>query len=309
MLNGHDSHEPERRDDRHDRWLAMQSAYAEYRRASKALESGQQPEDDSSAGECLPLTVLEGQQRVAFEHYVEARLEFLESQFDERNRPDAVLADRDTEYSGIASWLAVANRKPVWQILAVLLLCTTTFSLVRKEKQVRDLEATGGELRATLNQTRDELQLLGRKLEAEGFPEQSAIQQVERTTSAPAGWRSTTTPRAAAENQGQPRHHPALRDQPKQVAARKHIAYRFSLAPSRQFKRVGPIEVSLRSVDARRNCVNLSIVSDRGKMEVQRVQMNEPVWIRVGPHQQLLELVVDRIAGNRLDGHLIPTTS
>jgi len=41
------------------------------------------------------------------------------------------------------------------------------------------------------------------------------------------------------------------------------------------------------------------------QIDVPRLQPNQAVWINVGYHEQPLELVVDRIAGNRLDGHLV----
>jgi hypothetical protein len=82
MLDSDDSQEPEIRNDEHNHWLAMQSAYAEYGRASEALE----PTVDSSNGERSRLITLEGQQRVAFERYLEARMEFLEFRFDQSDR-------------------------------------------------------------------------------------------------------------------------------------------------------------------------------------------------------------------------------
>jgi hypothetical protein len=180
------SHEPERPDD-HDRWLAMQSAYAEYRRASEELECTRQSADDTN--ERLKLPVLEGQQWLAFERYLESRMEFLEARFDESTRPGSVpVVPRasDMEDSGSVSWLAFANWKPILPFVAVLLLCTMAFALVREQKHVRDLEASRDELQATLDQTRESLRLLGQKLDAWGPPLQhSAVQQVEHTPRPP----------------------------------------------------------------------------------------------------------------------------
>src|SRR4030095_1509812 len=92
MLEVDDSQELERRDDEHDRWLAMQSAYTEYRRASEALECSPEFADDSPTSPGLRLSMLEGQQRVAFERYLEARMEFAESRFDRRGWPGMGLA-------------------------------------------------------------------------------------------------------------------------------------------------------------------------------------------------------------------------
>jgi hypothetical protein len=79
----------------------------------------------------------------------------------------------------------------------------------------------------------------------------------------------------------------------------------FSLSRSSQFKRVGPIKVSLKSVDMQRNSVDLSIVSESGKANVQHFRLNQPVLIERSYQEQPMELVVDRITVNGLSGHLI----
>ena len=322
MLEVDDSNEPERRDDEHERWLAMQAAYAEYRRASEALEYATQFADDSPTSEGLRLSMLEGQQRVAFERYLEARMEFLEFQFDGRSWPGTGVAAPpkcDTEYSRVGSRLAFANCLPFLQ--AVILLCTIAFSLILEQKHVRDLEAARNELRTTLNQTRDGLQLHQQKLNTLAAPHYSPIPQAEHTPPALARRRPATTPKAVRRKPSaevQWRHQPSLQVKPKQVGANREPVpgtrsqrsgvrtyFSLSLAPSRQFKRVGPIKVSIRAVDAQRKRVSLSILSDRMQIEVPRLQPNQPVWINQGYHEQPLELVIDRIAGNRLDGHLV----
>ena len=315
MLEIDDSHEPERREDEHHRWLAMQSAYAEYRRASEALECAPQFADDSPTSERLLLSMLEGEQRAAFERYLEARMEFLEFRFDRTNWPGTGVAPPpDREDSSAGSWLAFANCMPVLQILAVILLCATAFSLIREQKHMRALEASRNELGATLSQTRDELQLHRQKLDSWAPRQHPATPHVEHTPPLPARRGPAATLQA---DKGQWRRQPAQHVKPKQVGAkrepvlgtqsqrRKRAYYRFSLVPSHQFKRVGPIKISLRSVDAQRKCVSLSILSNPMQIDVPRLQPNQAVWINVGYHEQPLELVVDRIAGNRLDGHLV----
>jgi hypothetical protein len=63
-------------------------------------------------------------------------------------------------------------------------------------------------------------------------------------------------------------------------------------------------------VDQERNWVSLSIMSDPFQsnpvqVDVPRLHLNQGVWISLGHDQQPLELVIDRIAGDRLEGHLI----
>jgi hypothetical protein len=230
MVDCNHSHEQDRRDDGHDRWLAMQSAHAEYRQASEALECIRRSSGDLSLDERARLTMLEGQQRIAFECYLEARMEFLEFRFDETNRLRAGLVTvpmRDPEYTGIGSWLAFANRRPVLQILALLLLCTTAFSFVRERKHVRDLEAARDEMRATVNQTRDELKLLTQKLDAWGPPQTSVIQTTEHTPRAQAATSRVAIKRKPS-GAGQSRQ--------KQVAASQGIGAR-STYPARRHSR------------------------------------------------------------------------
>jgi len=238
--------------------------------------------------------MLEGKQRVAFERYLEARMEFLECRFDESNLPGADLPEEAG--LGTGSRFAFAKTRPFLEVLAVILLCTTAFSLVREKQQLRKLETSRDGLQAALNETRDEVRILGQKVDAGN---------------------STAAKQTPADERG--KHKAALPVQQKKTIAKRrdpvqtaqgqrigaHSYYRFSLGPSRQYTRVGPIEVSVRSVDARRHSANLFIVSNRGKVDVPRAETDQPVWIDVGGNQQPLELVVDRIAGDRLEGHLV----
>jgi hypothetical protein len=316
MLDGDEMHEPERRDAGHERWLAMQSAYAEYMHASEALECTHHSADDSSTDERLQLAMLEGRQRVAFERYLESRMEFLEFRFDDSNQPGAPPAI-DVECSPAASRFAFVKARPFLEILAVILLSATAFSLVREKQHLRNLESSRDELQAALVKTRTELQLLGQKMDAlKPATQISAIHAVEHATHSPSrvGHAAPPRPLAPADQQRkrkvEQQSRPAIAKKREPVTGTQspglgaHSYYTFSLGPSSQFKRVGPIGVSLRSVDARRNSANLSIVSDLLKWDVPHVEMNQPVRINIGGNQQPLELVLDRIDGNRLEGHL-----
>jgi hypothetical protein len=316
MLDGDEMHEPERRDAGHDRWLAMQSAYAEYTHASEALECTHHSADDSSTSERLQFAMLEGRQRVTFERYLESRMEFLEFRFDESNRP-AGAPVIDGECSPAVSRFAFVKARPFLEILAVILLCATAFSLVREKQHLRNLESSREELQTALVKTRTEIQLLGQKMDAlKPATQISAIHAVEHATHSPSRLGRAATPhqmapvdqrKRKADLQAKPaiakKRDPVTGTQGPGLPARSY--YSFALAPSSHFTRVGPIEVSLRSVDTRRNAANLSIVSDLFKWDVQHVEMNQPVRINVGGNQQPLELVLDRIDKNRLEGHLI----
>jgi hypothetical protein len=223
MLDGNDLPAPARRDRSHDRWLAMQSAYADYRRASEALESTHHPTEESSFGECVRLTILEAHQRVAFERYLEARMEYLEFRVDERTLVDETLAPMpDQEETRFGSWVAWARRKPVLPILTALLLCSTAFSLMREQKHVRDLEASRDELRAALNQTRDGLQVLAQKLEASRPLQEAAVQPVEHIARPPV---------AKASTQARKHPAPAQKGQLTRRISQKQVATNRSTGP------------------------------------------------------------------------------
>ena len=149
----------------HNRWLAMQSAYAEYTRASELLECTHQSTDGSTTSERLQLTMLEGKQRVAFERYLESRLEFLECRFDQSIQPGPA-PPAEVGYSGAGSRWAFAKPRTLLEILAVILLCTTAFSLVREKQRLRKLETSDNGLQVALDETRAELRVLGQKVDA-----------------------------------------------------------------------------------------------------------------------------------------------
>ena len=324
MLEVGESHGPERHNEGHDRWLVMQSAFAEYRRASEAFDCTAQFADDSTTGERLRLITLEHQQRVAFERYLEARMEFLEFHVD-GNKPPGTGAvappEHDAKNSGVSSSSVFASSMPVLQILTVVLLCTTLFFVIHEQKQRRDLLSNRNESTARLKQIRDGVQLYAQKFDNQIRPHDPATERVGRTPTTPVLRKPAIVPWATRRKPsapGQRIHQPALLVQPKQAAAKGGLVpetqsrrigrdnyYNFSIARFRQFQRVGPIKVSLWSVDSQRRYVRLSIQSNSMQIDVTRLRLKQPVWINVGNNEKPLELVVDRLAGNRLDGHLV----
>jgi hypothetical protein len=187
---------PVRRDDEHHRWLAMQSAYLAYRRATEALENADEAIEDSATNELVRLGILERQQRMAFEKYLEARIDFVEFRCDELNRGimSRALAAGHADSTESGSWFGTC--KGILQVLAFVLLCITALSLARGQNHVRDLEAARDELQAALNDTRRELQLLERRFSA-GPGRQAAIQQIDQANGAPAARVRPVAPKPA----------------------------------------------------------------------------------------------------------------
>jgi hypothetical protein len=287
-------------DEPHDRWLAMQSAYAEYMRVSEIVKNSRESARDSADPSYRDLTLLDCRQD-GFERYLEARMEYMERRYDEGYRCEAAMASRPTpETAGLSTVSRLSG--PKWPIIAVLvvgILSVTTFSFVREQKHVRDLDSARDQLRAALSDTQEESQLLAKKLEGEST-EHSAVRQVEHTAQPPA-----PTPQVDGRN---PSGEPPRRRIPEPItkATSRSVVGRsyFSLSRSSQSTRVGPIKISLMSIGMQRNSVDVFIVSASGMVKLQRLRLNQRMRIK-GSGRQPMELVVDRITPDGLFGHLL----
>jgi hypothetical protein len=289
----------------------MQSAYEEYKRTSQPFEYEHQGADRSGAKDDSQSPVSEGRRRVAFEQYLEARMQFLECRFDQSYPPGAPLADPSApvvEDHGEGRWVVLGYCKPILQILALVLLCTTATSLVHEQKSVRGLEITCDELRETLKQTRSDLRLLNQRFDAREPVQHSTGPRIEQTQGASAG---TQAPRRIG-----PKGRPISRVQKSQrlalqkggletpgPATTSHT-YRFSISPSLQFRNVGPVKVLLRSVDRNRHSVSLSVASNKSAITLESLRLNQPIGVDVGNRQTRVELVIDQIRGNLVNGHV-----
>lgn len=320
------------RSEEHDRWLAMQSAYADYRNASQALEKENSWADDSSGGEPELSVSLEAKQRAAFERYLEARMAYLEFRFDQcdpRFNSRSELSVARTRPVGAAAFF----REPFWRSLAAwkfslpvilaVMLCAMAVSIVGLERQLRDLENGRQEFGATLERTSDMLRLLGRRLESGEIAQYSAVREVKQVSPAPASGKPAAAAQPGWHKPGEARRKPqaALHVTPKKTSGSAMAfdgtqsqsldmrTYRFALPLSSQFKQVGPVKLSIRSMDLRRNAVSLSLVSDVVKLEAQGLRLNQPLWIHVGNGLRPMELVVERISANRLEGRLMAPES
>ena len=290
------SQEPEPRDEGHYRWLAMKSAYAAYRCASEELASIHQSADDLFTSESARLWTLDARQRLAFERYLEARMEFLEFRCDERNGPGGDLVDAPAEnrgFWGIDSRFVSSGWIP--PVLAMMLLCATTPFLIRQQQHVHDLQLVCDELRATLSETHRTIETLTKEVNDRGPNQHSDIQQINHTASPPA-----RTPRPAEWKRPRKQIY-----SPRTQTIGTRGYNNFSLVPFHPFKRIGPIEMMVRSLNADRGCVSLSIVSSSGKQELPCLRMNQPVRINSGYRGQSLQLVVDRIDRYGVYGRLI----
>ena len=80
--------------------------------------------------------------------------------------------------------------------------------------------------------------------------------------------------------------------------------YEFHLDKTKGFQRVGPVSVSLRKVNFKRKSYNLAMIVDDAELNKKSVNLYEPVWITLSDRPQPLELVVNRINKNQVDGYV-----
>ncbi len=80
--------------------------------------------------------------------------------------------------------------------------------------------------------------------------------------------------------------------------------HEFQLPKSKQFQRVGGISLALRKVDYKHKSYDVTMIVDDFRLEKKRVNLYEPVWITVGDRPQPLELVVNQLSKNQVQGYL-----
>ena len=292
----------------HELWLAMQAAHKRYENSSAALRAlmVMSPCESASSERTLHIEAAALEQRTAFENYVEARLqlsEFLLSRLTTEPRERVIPED-----AGNSSRAAPGT--PKWVVLAVVagLLFPTVFGLgylALERSQSRALAAARGEANAALNRTRNRVEELFGQVEAL----EAANQRLARSAD-----------RAAAllhSNRALPSHVAALRLAPRGGRiARNHQelvqlqkdgtrSYReFTLTTLKHTGRIGPISLTALKIDPKRKFFDLSITVDHLRPSKMRVKLYEPVWIDLSGRPKAVELVVNRISRDRVQGYL-----
>jgi hypothetical protein len=80
--------------------------------------------------------------------------------------------------------------------------------------------------------------------------------------------------------------------------------YRFHLAQSGRYNRVGPVSLSVRQVSLKRGSCDLLLKTPNGRVERRHVNLHEPVLLTLPARRWPLELVVDQIGGNTVRGYI-----
>jgi hypothetical protein len=80
--------------------------------------------------------------------------------------------------------------------------------------------------------------------------------------------------------------------------------YEFELNKSKEFQRVGPLRLALRKADTKHKRFDMNLFVDDNQLEKKGVNLYETIWINTGDRPQPMELVVNQIAKDHIQGYL-----
>ncbi len=80
--------------------------------------------------------------------------------------------------------------------------------------------------------------------------------------------------------------------------------YEFHLSKSKEFQRVGPLSLSLRKVNTKRKSYDLAMFIDDNQMQKKSVNLYEPIWINLEDRPQPVQLVVNQITKDQIQGYI-----
>jgi septal ring factor EnvC (AmiA/AmiB activator) len=80
--------------------------------------------------------------------------------------------------------------------------------------------------------------------------------------------------------------------------------YEFKLTKSKEMHRVGPLSISLRGANAKRKSYDLAMMVDDNALNKRNVNLFEPVWITLGDRPQPVQLVVNHVEKNEIEGYV-----
>ena len=80
--------------------------------------------------------------------------------------------------------------------------------------------------------------------------------------------------------------------------------YEFKLTKSKEMHRVGPLSISLRGANAKRKSYDLAMMVDDNALNKRNVNLYEPIWITLGDRPQPVQLVVNHVEKNEIEGYV-----
>jgi hypothetical protein len=291
----------QRRRDAHDLWLAVRAAHNRCQTASAALTAigASIPEDSHDSHPDVPLDEAAEEHRKAFDEYIEASLRlsaFMLSE-DEPKIPAP---------SSAGARLRWTKPHPVMLALALLfpLLMFPLLGLIslrRDEKQIRDLDSIRDAVNRMSEQTRNQTQASSTQplsnvaplAKGQAAPVPAAAASATTTGRHPVAAQGKTNDRSLRPGRGAPSHAGG--------GGEYRESFEFKLTPSPHFDRVGPILLSLRNVDLRRQDVDLSVMADHLRIDTQAVKLYQPVWI---PLKRPVLVIIQRIDQRQVRGSI-----
>jgi septal ring factor EnvC (AmiA/AmiB activator) len=80
--------------------------------------------------------------------------------------------------------------------------------------------------------------------------------------------------------------------------------FEFTLDKSKQFHRVGPVSVLLRKANVKHKSYDITLLVDDIQLQKKSVNLFEPVWVNLADHSRPLELVVNKIDKDHIQGYV-----
>jgi hypothetical protein len=315
----------------HGLWLAMRSAYDNYREASETLDAvaARRPIAVSSPDRIWAMESLAAKQRIEFERYIEKRLQYSEFVRDRSNLAamhfgSQRIAGDSSAFNQRQAGNVVRLRSMTSRIAVGAALLCIVFFILREQRQVHNLNVARDGTSATLNHTRDDRHSLSRQLSASSTVNPLVPRKVVGAAvvslgphpntahrSATAGKRAVVQPwnRIPMDRSGSRRGEVATalsRKYEEPVRSPRsggRSYYWFTLTPSTQFKQVGVVGLSLRK-DPKHRYFDLRLMFENSKVEKKHVKLDVPVWINAADRLQSVVLVLTRIQRNYVQGYL-----
>jgi hypothetical protein len=278
----------------HDLWLTVRSAHNRYQCASAALTTvmAMPPSPERN----LWTEAAAAEQRAAFESYIEARLQLTESMISPSEPP--VIEPEN-------SWRNFRIAPPVLLAAAACLfpLAFAVGNFVGQRREARESEAVQQEANAKLAQMRSQVEALSRTTETLKTGQPAPARNPEITPAAARGPRRLSqVVRKPARSSGRiARNHQEVRLLAKRG---ERNYYEFLITDSQHSERIGRIRLTVLKAVPGRHFSDLSIAVDNLTPNRRRVNLDEPVWISLNGRPKAVELVVNRIDGNRVGGYL-----
>ncbi len=80
--------------------------------------------------------------------------------------------------------------------------------------------------------------------------------------------------------------------------------FEFTLDKSKQFHRVGPVSVLLRKANVKHKSYDITLLVDDIQLQKKSVNLFEPVWVNLADRSRPLELVVNKIDKDHIQGYV-----